>query len=363
LLDPIGTAFEETFGAAPELSASAPGRVNLLGEHTDYNEGFVLPTVLPQKVTVALRARPDREVHAASAQFGESAFFVLGEEAADRSWRDYVKGVTQGLAAHGLAIQGFEAFFVSEVPVGAGLSSSAALSVALLRGLRELFDLPLEDVTLAKIAQWGENNVVGVPVGLLDPMACHLGREGTALFLDTRALAFERLPWPADIELVVLDSGVTHQHSTGAYRQRRHECEEAARLLGVSALRDVVEGDERILALPAPLDRRVRHVVSENARVLRAVDALEAGDAAPLGALFNSSHRSLRDDFEASDREVDALVERAWKDEDVLGARLTGGGFGGAVVMLVKQGAALAVGHRLAGGKIRLLSPRDPEVT
>lgn len=355
--EPISATFVRTFGVPPAVQDSAPGRVNLLGEHTDYNDGFVLPLAIPQRTRVALRARGDREVRAFSAAFQQSRGYTLGAEAPTREWSDYVKGVTRSLAHAGFSIGGFEAALVSDVPVGAGLSSSAALEVALLRGLRRLFDLTLSDVDLAQLAQWGENHVVGAPVGILDPMASHLADVDAALFLDTRTLAFERLPLPLTVELVVVDSSVRHDHATGDYKTRRRECHDAARLLEVPALRDVAPDDRRIDELPYPLNRRARHVVTENARVLAAAGALRVGDAVALGALFNASHISQRDDFQVSHPAVDALVERAWADADVLGARLTGGGFGGSMVALVRQGEARRVGQHLSGGGARLLVP------
>jgi galactokinase len=358
LIEPAAREFVAAFGEPPALLASAPGRVNLLGEHTDYNDGLVLPIAIPQRTQVALRTRADRQVHVRSAAFAQSAcWYPLGSEARQHDWSDYVRGVTYSLDRAGLRVGGFEGAFASNVPVGAGLSSSAALEVALLRGLRQLFALPLDDLALAKVAQWGENNLVGAPVGILDPLACSLAEADAALFVDIRSLAFERLPLPSELELVVVDSGVRHDHATGQYGQRRRECQEAARLLGVAALRDVVVDDPRLAQLPPPLDRRARHVVTENARVLEAAQALRRGDGAALGRLFNASHVSQRDDFEVSHPAVDELVERAWRDADVLGARLTGGGFGGAMVALVKRGAARRVGTILAGGERRLLVP------
>jgi galactokinase len=208
------------------------------------------------------------------------------------------------------------------------------------------------------MAVWGENNVVGAPVGILDPMACVLASVGHALFLDTRSLEHRQLPLPAGLELVVVDSGVRHRLAGGEYRTRRQECAAAARALGVAELRDLEESDwGRIDALRAPLNRRVRHVVSENARVLKAIDALEHDDLAALGALFNASHASLRDDFEVSIPAIDAIVERALEHEAVYGARLTGGGFGGSVVCLARSGQGAAVATTLQRDGARALLP------
>ena len=358
----VAARFGELFGRPPQVLASAPGRVNLLGEHTDYNDGFVLPLAIPQRTTLALAERHDGRVSVWSETLRARAEFTLGVEGTQKSFVDYVQGVTAGLREQGLTVRGFDAVIASEVPVGSGLSSSAALSVALLRGLRDLLALDLDDLTLARVAQWGENHVVGAPVGILDPMACHLADERSALFLDTRHLTYERLALPARSELVIVDSGVRHDHAGGGYRTRRAECEAAARSLGVTSLRDVGRAElEQLAVLPEPLNRRARHVLTENQRVLEARRLLTAGDDAPaVGALFWASHASMRDDFVVSVPEVDRLVECAAHDARVFGARLTGGGFGGAVVCLVQRGEGFDVGQRLAEGGARLLIPRAP---
>ncbi|HYT77500.1 MAG TPA: galactokinase family protein, partial [Vicinamibacterales bacterium] len=270
------------------IRASAPGRVNLIGEHTDYNGGFVLPAAIPQRTSVELSPRAETSVEAWSANFNERRHYVLGREARTGSWIDYIQGVTAMLAEAGHRVTGFTLQIASTVPVGSGLSSSAALEIALLRALREAFDLPLEDVALARIGQRVENAFVGAPVGIMDQMACALADETHALFLDARSLAFERVAIPERAALVVLDSGVAHNHAAGDYRTRRAECERAAGLLGVPQLRDAAMGDlGRIASLPEPLNRRARHVVTENARVLETVAALIAGDLAAVGRLFS----------------------------------------------------------------------------
>ncbi|MFO0603438.1 MAG: galactokinase [Polyangiales bacterium] len=334
-------AFEARFGVAPGVVVQAPGRVNLLGEHTDYNGGFVLPTVIPQRTGVEAARAPDREALVVSEDVGPPARYTLGDERPAGTWGDYAKGLTWALAREGFRVGGFVARVTSSVPVGAGLSSSAALLVAFGRALRALFDLPLDDLALALVAHRAEHDFVGVPVGVMDPVAVSLAATHTALFLDTRAMRFERLPLPPSVELVVADSGVTHRHATGDYRARRDECARAARMLGLRELRDAPPDWGRAAAsLPPPLGRRVRHVVTENARVLDAVDALRVGDVAHFGALMNDGHRSMRDDYEASHPAVDRLVERAQAHPGTLGARITGGGFGGSVVALVRAGAA-----------------------
>jgi galactokinase len=329
-------SFESLFGRAPAAAAAAPGRVNLIGEHTDYNGGFVLPAAIPQRTHVEVAPRADRTVRLWSAQYPDTppVEFALGGEARARDWADYVRGMTVVLADVG-PLGGFDARVASDVPVGSGLSSSAALEIAVGRALRALFDLPIDDVALARAGQRAENEFVGAPVGIMDQMACSLADTSAALFLDTRSLTYARVPLPAGAGLIVVDSGVAHDHASGDYSTRRRECQEAARRLGVAELRDIGIGElDRAEALPEPLNRRVRHVVTENARVLAAVEALRAGNLERVGELFGESHRSMRDDFEVSIEPIDILVDIAASIQGVYGARLTGGGFGGSIVAL-----------------------------
>jgi galactokinase len=235
------------------------------------------------------------------------------------------------------------------VPVGAGLSSSAALTVSLFRALRAALHLAIDDVEIARLSQRVETDFVGVPIGIMDQMACSLGQEHEALFIDTRSLGVQRIPLPASIELIVIDSGVTHQHAGGGYVQRKRESFEAAASLGVPFLRDAPPDALRRLDALAPVPaRRARHVITENQRVLEAVDALRQGDVARLGRLLDASHASLRDDYEVSTDAIDALVTLGQQDPDVYGARMTGGGFGGAVVMLGRRGHASEAAERIA---------------
>ena len=334
---------------ADAASGEAPGRVNLMGEHTDYHDGFVLPTVIPQRTRATVERRRPRRVRASSASLGGAwEEYELGAEVPGRGWLDYVQGVTVTLARRGIAVPGFDVRFESAVPLGAGVSSSAALEVSLLRALRKLLDIEIDDVTLARIAQAVETDFVGAPVGIMDQIASSLGREGEALFLDTRSLAVERVPLPPSIEMVVIDSAVPHAHAGGEYAVRRRESFEAADLLGVERLRDVdTTALPRIARLSPVLSRRARHIVTENQRVLDAVQALRAGDALRLGALFRASHASMRDDYETSTADVDALVTIAQRHRGVYGARLTGGGFGGAVVVLTTIGCGRIVGRAI----------------
>jgi len=346
--------FTRIFRRQPATVASAPGRVNLIGEHTDYNGGYVLPMAIPQRTWVAVAEAPEGRARASSRNLGGGdrvREFRIGAEAPTRSWVDYVQGVTQALARDGHALGGFDLAIVSDVPLGSGLSSSAALEVAALRALRELFDLHLDDVRLAQLGQRAENDFVGAPVGLMDQMAASLADERMALFLDTRTLAYEQVPLPNGGALVVINSGVAHNHASGDYRTRRAECERAAAALGVPQLRDVDVPDlPRVEALPDPIGRRARHVITENARVLAAVAAMKSGDLGHLGDLFTASHASQRDDFEVSVPEIDLLVDLARQETGVFGARLTGGGFGGSIVALVAADQARGIGERVSLG-------------
>lgn len=333
-----------------EVTADAPGRVNLIGEHTDYHDGYVMPCAVPQRTYVSLRQRSDRRVRLASAAMPEPVEYELGAEKPGSGWADYVQGLTWELGRRGLKIGGFELDIRSDVPLGSGLSSSAALELSVLRALREAFALDLTDVELAQIGQRAEVDFVGAPVGIMDQMASSLADERNALFLDTRSLAFERIPLPATLELVVIDSGVAHQHAGGDYVTRRRESEEAARMLNVERLRDAGDAElERLGELPPLLGRRARHVITENARVLEARAALLDGDLAELGKLFSASHASLRDDYEVSIPAVDLLVELAELETYVAGARMTGGGFGGAIVIAASAGHGRDIAQRVRG--------------
>jgi len=332
-----------------EAAAHAPGRVNLIGEHTDYQEGFVLPCAVPQRTAARVRRRGDRRVRAASAQMPDVVEFELGREQRQGGWVDYIQGLTSVLSQRGFTLEGFDLTLESEVPLGSGLSSSAALEVSTLRALRDLFALELSDIDIARLAQRAEVDFVGAPVGIMDQMASSLAGERDALFLDTRTLQFERITLPETLELVVINSGVTHHHAGGDYVTRRRESEDAAGMLGVRYLRDVHStSTDQLDHLPPVLRRRARHIISENARVLEAVTALRTADLPALGRLFNASHASMRDDYEISIPEVDLLVELARRRPEVYGARLTGGGFGGAIVAAVAAGGAVTVAHDTA---------------
>ncbi len=348
--DELLHGFDDVFGRLPEVTAHAPGRVNLIGEHTDYNGGFVLPIALPLETFVAFARRSDRSVRARSDMLhNDPQSFVVGQEKRQGTWLDYIQGVTRILAEEGHTLSGFDVRITSAVPMGSGLSSSAALEVALLRGLRRLFQLPIDDVGIAVLSRRVENDFVGAPVGIMDPMASSLASTDAALFLDTRSLHYEFVAFPPSGEIIVIDSGITHRHAGGEYRTRRAECERAATLLGVEYLCDIEFDSAQMERLPDLLAKRVRHVLTENARVLEAVACMRADDLPALGRLFHASHASMRDDYEVSTAEIDTLVSLAETEPDVFGARLTGGGFGGSVVMVAKRGRAHGAAARIAG--------------
>jgi galactokinase len=328
-------SFREAFRISPTVVSEAPGRVNLLGEHTDYTGGFVLPIGISQTTRVEIALSSDQLFHLYSANLEERLSFARGESTL-QGFARYVRGCLEVLA-QGHHVPPVCMRIESSVPIGVGLSSSAALEVAVLRALRQLLQLPLSDVDIALLAQRAEVEYAGVLCGIMDQMASSLGDREHMLFLDTRSLEHRRLPLPANSEVVVLDSGTSRQLAATAYNRRREECETAARLLEVNTLRDA-DSVPRISELPEPYNRRARHVVTENRRVLAALDA----SAERFGALMNESHESLREDYEVSSPALDALVGSLQRESTVYGARLTGAGFGGACIALVRRGEGVA---------------------
>ena len=330
--------YAEIFNASPAVEASAPGRVNLLGEHTDYNDGFVLPTAIPQQTTVYVGYSPNNEHHFYSANLKERVD-IHPTESVPPGFARYINGCMRVLEKAGYVIPPLNLFVTSSVPIGSGLSSSAALEVATLRGLRSLFNLDLDDVKIAQLGQQAEIHYAGVNCGILDQMACSLADTQHMLFLDTRTLDRKILPFPSAAEIVVIDSGVARSLASSGYNQRRAECEAAAQQLGVKALRDV--SDLRVIEqLPGLIRRRAHHVITENNRVLQAAIGVLAVE---FGALMNASHASLRDDYEVSVPALDRLVDILQNTSGVFGARLTGAGFGGACVALVAAGKGKAI--------------------
>jgi galactokinase len=341
--------FARVFDVPPVVVAEAPGRVNLLGEHTDYNEGFVLPTPLPCSTRVY--AAPGGDGVEAYAERFDARRARRHGAPRDGTWMDYVAGCVRSLEEDGLRVPGAKFYLRRGVPPEAGLASSAALEVSVLRALRDLFALPLDDLRIALVAHRAEVGYVGVRCGVMDQLVSSLGRTGQALFLDTRSLSREHVAIPRGYHFVVVDSGVPRRLAEAGYNQRRAECEQAAARLGVRALRDLREGDMPLIdTLPGPLAGRARHVVTENARVLAGVRALRSQDMPAFGRLMNESHASLRDDYEVSTPELDRLAAAAL-EHGACGARLTGAGFGGCLLALCPDAAhetflrCLARGH------------------
>jgi galactokinase len=349
----LNSSFARFFGRPPRGIAIAPGRVNLIGEHTDYNEGFVLPVAIDRAVTAAFAPRSDRLVHARSLDFSQDDSFSL--DTIDRlegsSWANYVRAVAAVLQQAGYPLTGIDIAIHGDIPVGAGLSSSAALEVAVLGALQSTAELEIAPRDQALLTQRAENQFVGVNCGIMDQMTSILGRRGHALFIDCRTLETELIPLDLaahNLKIVVAQTGVTHTLSASAYNQRRDECSEALRTLShtitersLLSLRDITPLDleAHAAALPEKLARHARHVVNENERVLRSVQALREGDFTTFGGLLYASHESLRRDYEVSCPELDLMVNLASNVEGVVGARMTGAGFGGCTVNLVYEEA------------------------
>ncbi len=335
----ITQIFAQRFGAAPAFVVRAPGRVNLIGEHTDYNDGFVMPMAIDRAAWIALRPTHDRQVTVHSLDFDEIDTFRLDDLAPKRgSWADYVRGVAWALQQHGYATVGWEGVMAGDVPLGAGLSSSAALELAVARAFGAAGGWTWDAPRMAIVGQYAENKWVGMNCGIMDQMISAVGLADHALLIDCRSLAATPMPLPAGAAVVVLDTATRRGLVDSAYNERRAQCEAAARHFGVTALRDVTLA--QLEAERPHLDdltyRRARHVITEDDRVLQACDAMQANDASALGKLLDASHVSLRDDFQVSNRELDAIVAIAQAHPACLGARMTGAGFGGCAVALVE---------------------------
>jgi galactokinase len=363
LPDRLARLYEQRFGAAPHAVARAPGRVNLLGEHVDYNEGFVLPAAIDRATYAAFGPSDSERTTLVAADLPEAACFtpetIAAKTGPDGSplpeWARYPAGVAWALNGAGLTAPSIRAVFASDVPRGAGLSSSAALEMAFAAAWQALGGWSLPPLELARLGQKAENLYVGVNCGIMDQFASACGEDGRLLLLDCRSLEYRSLPLPADLAVVIADTAVRRKLSSGEYNRRRAACEQAVRLLahhlpGIRALRDVSPEDFDRLAgrLPGPVAKRARHVVEEIERTRRAAPLLESGRAGEFGGLMNACHASLRDLYEVSIPELDAMVRIAQSLPGCLGARLTGAGFGGCTVNLVERAEAEAFSHSLA---------------
>jgi galactokinase len=348
--------FETLFGHRPRIFR-APGRVNLIGEHTDYNDGFVMPAAVAFSTYVAIAPRPDRKLVIHSKEFPGNFEFDLDllPEKRTGAWCDYVLGVASLLMQRGLQSQGANLLVHGEVPIGAGLSSSAAVEVASAFALMNQGEMRLPLPEIAKLCRQAENSFVGARVGIMDQFVSCMGKAGHALLLDCRTLEFQLVPIPAGIRLVVCNTMVKHDLATGAYNTRREECEEGVRCFArwypaIRALRDVsVEMlDRHLQDLPATIGKRCSHVIHENQRTLAAAGALTQGDLVRAGKLMLESHASLRDLYQVSCRELDIMVEAAEGLPGFIGGRMTGGGFGGCTVNLVREENAKGFAKQVA---------------
>jgi galactokinase len=372
----IRVAFRGQFGAGEPRLYAAPGRVNLIGEHTDYNEGFVLPMAIDRATVAAARTNDSRRVRVHSLNLSETAEFDLDNPGAKRRgiWLDYVEGVAQALKARGLMLRGADMLLASDVPVGAGLSSSAALEISVGSALLGVSAIELSKVELALAGQQAEHDYVGTQCGIMDQLVVACGIKGHALLIDCRSLDISLAPLnDQSAAIAICDTGVKHELASSEYNTRRAECERGVELLrrwlpGIRSLRDVSASDLQAHEenLPEPIRSRCRHVVTENARTLGAAAALRADDFEEMGRLMQESHASLRDDYEVSCRELDALVEIASSVSGVFGARMTGGGFGGCTVNLLRREAleefqgTVAAEYNRATGKTPTIYISEP---
>ena len=336
-------AFQQRFAADPDFVVRAPGRVNLIGEHTDYNDGFVLPMAIDRAIWIALRPRTDQQVNVVSLDLDRSASFGLADLRHEgASWIEYVKGVAWALLDAGYQLAGWEGVLTGDVPRGAGLSSSAAVELATARAFQAVSGFAWDPPAMALLSQKAENQWVGMNCGIMDQMISAAGEADHALLIDCRSLQTTSVPLPHGTVAVILDTSTRRGLVDSAYNERRAQCEAAARYFGVPALRDV--SLERFEAEAGGLDevtlRRARHIITENARTVAAADAMARGDAAEMGRLMDASHASMRDDFEISGPELNVMVDCARQAPGCFGARMTGGGFAGCAVALVQADRA-----------------------
>jgi galactokinase len=352
LASAVVEAFDQAFGYPSVRLYRAPGRVNLIGEHTDYNDGFVLPMAIDRAVWLAAAPRSDRQVRVRAVTLERDDLFALDglRPSREAHWANYVRGVLAMLELAGHRLAGLDLAYSGDVPIGAGLSSSAAVEMAVAAAARDLFSLDLSPLDLARLSQRAEHEFTGTQCGLMDQLISAVGQEGQAMLIDCRAFTWQPVPLPHDAVVVVCDTGRRRGLVDSAYNERRAQCEEGARRLGVSALRDldVASFEAQSKDLPPVLRRRCKHVVHENDRTLRAAQALREGDLHSFGRLMNESHTSLRDLYEVSCEELDLMAALAQSQPGCWGARMTGAGFGGCAVALVDMPAVDAFTHNVA---------------
>jgi galactokinase len=335
--------FGKHFGGQPDVIVRAPGRVNLIGEHTDYNDGFVLPMAIDRAVWIALRMRDDQQILVYSPHYKQAVSFDLSDFNAGKSgWIEYVRGVAWALHDNGNSLRGWEGVMAGDVPIGAGLSSSAALELATARALCATSGLEWNAPQMARIGQKAENQWVGINCGIMDQMISAAAQRDHALLIDCRSLETQLVPLPSGTAVIVLDTVTRRGLGDTAYNERRAQCEEAAQIFGVKALRDVTleQFNQKADQLSQVIRKRARHVITENDRTVRAVEAMRQGNSSELGRLMVSSHQSLRDDFEVSSDALNAIVTCAMNEATCYGARMTGGGFGGCAVALIQADTA-----------------------
>jgi len=333
-------AFKKKYNSPPSWITRSPGRVNIIGEHTDYNDGFVLPMAINYATWIAFRPRSDSQIHITALDMGEKYDFDLNQlNKGAGEWREYITGVAWALSEAGHPLSGWEGVISGNIPIGAGLSSSASLELALARAFALVSSLKWDPVEMALLCQKAENHWVGISSGIMDQLISAMGKNDYALLIDCRSLDTQQIPLPKKTRIVILDTNTRRGLVDSAYNERREQCEAVACHFNVKALRDITldQLEMEYGQLDRLLYQRARHVISANQRVLDAVDALKAGDAESLGQLMNASHASMRDDFEISREEMDQMVGIAQSQPGCYGARMTGGGFGGCAIALVNE--------------------------
>jgi len=343
--DELFAHFSIKFGCPATVIARAPGRVNLIGEHTDYNDGYVLPAAIERETHIAAAPRADGRVRLVAFDLSRETTFDLADvqRSTSEGWSNYIRGVAAGLLAAGYPVQGFDGLIQGDVPIGSGLSSSAAMEMASVQAFSAIGRFVVPSAQAARIGQKAEHLFVGANTGLMDQLASALGQPDHVLLIDCRDLSFRPVPVPAGAAILIADTSVRRSLAASAYNERRAQCEAAAQALGVPALRDGTLAMLDAVDLPDVVARRARHVITEDDRVLETVAALQSGDLHKVGSLMNASHASLRDLYEVSSVELDTMVELLRSQPGCYGARLTGAGFGGCAVALMEAGAVDAV--------------------